>query len=67
VLEGSLRRFYAETLGAAWRELPEMKKLLQDAHRGNMKRPSEAASNDLLATASTTRRSPRTCCRCCPC
>ena len=44
VLEGSLRRFYAETLGAAWRELPEMKKLLQDAHRGNMKRPSEAAS-----------------------
>lgn len=49
VLEGSLRRFYAETLGAAWRELPEMKKLLQDAHRGNMKRPSEAASNDLLA------------------
>ena len=49
VLEGSLRRFYAETLGAAWRELPEMRKLLQDAHRGNMKRPSEAASNDLLA------------------
>ena len=49
VLEGSLRRFYTETLGAAWRELPEMKKLLQDAHRGNMKRPSEAASNDLLA------------------
>ena len=26
-----------------------MKKLLNDAHRGNIKRPSEAASADLLA------------------
>ncbi|MBT9597768.1 MAG: conjugative transfer system coupling protein TraD, partial [Vitreoscilla sp.] len=49
VLEGSLRRFYDETLGAGWRERPEMKKLLNDAQRGNIKRPSEAASNDLLA------------------
>ncbi|MDE2095296.1 MAG: conjugative transfer system coupling protein TraD, partial [Burkholderiales bacterium] len=49
VLEGSLRRFYDETLAAGWRERPEMKKLLNDAQRGNIKRPSEAASNDLLA------------------
>jgi conjugal transfer pilus assembly protein TraD len=49
VLEGTLRRHYERTLGATWRELPEMKKLLQDAHRGNLKRPSEAASADLLA------------------
>ena len=49
VLEGTLRRFYDETLGAGWRERPDMKKLLQDAQRGNIKRPSEAASNDLLA------------------
>ncbi len=49
VLEGTLRRFYDETLGAGWRERPDMKKLLQDAQRGSIKRPSEAASNDLLA------------------
>ena len=49
VLEGSLRRYYDQTLGAGWRDLPEMKKLLHDAHRGNMKRPSEAASADLMA------------------
>jgi conjugal transfer pilus assembly protein TraD len=49
VLEGSLRRYYDQTLGAGWRELPEMKKLLHEAHRGNLKRPSEAASADLMA------------------
>lgn len=49
VLEGSLRRYYDQALGAGWRELPEMKKLLNDAHRGNLKRPSEAASADLMA------------------
>ena len=49
VLEATLRRYYERALGAVWRELPEMKKLLHDAHRGNMKRPSEAASADLLA------------------
>lgn len=49
VLESSLRRYYDQTLGAGWRELPEMKKLLHDAHRGNIKRPSEAASADLMA------------------
>jgi conjugal transfer pilus assembly protein TraD len=49
VLEASLRRFYDATLGAGWRETADMKKMLHDAHRGNMKRPSEAASADLMA------------------
>ena len=49
VLENSLRRYYDQTLGVGWRELPDMKKLLHDAHRGNLKRPSEAASADLMA------------------
>jgi conjugal transfer pilus assembly protein TraD len=49
VLEASLRRFYERLLGSGWREQTEMRKLLNDAHRGNMKRPSEAASADLMA------------------
>lgn len=49
VLEATLRRFYDQTLGNGWRERPEMKKVLHDAHRGTMKRPSEAASDDLMA------------------
>lgn len=49
VLEACLRRFFDAVLGREWRERPEMKKLLQDAQRGQLRRPSEAASNDLLA------------------
>ena len=49
VLELSLRRFVDALLGPRWRDQPEMKKLLSDAHRGNLKRPSEAASAELLA------------------
>ena len=49
VLEASLRRFFDTLLGPAWRDRPDMKKLLNDAQRGNLKRPSEAASTDLLA------------------
>lgn len=49
VLEASLRRYFERLLGAGWREQPEMRKLLHEAHRGNMKRPSEAASADLMA------------------
>lgn len=49
VLEASLRRFYDALLGSGWRETADMKKMLHDAHRGNMKRPSEAASADLMA------------------
>ncbi len=49
VLEASLRRYYDRTLGTAWRDLPEMKKLLQEAARGGVKRPSEASTTDLVA------------------
>jgi conjugal transfer pilus assembly protein TraD len=49
VLEASLRRFFDAALGPSWREQPEFKKLISDAQRGILKRPSEAASNDLLA------------------
>lgn len=49
VLEACLRRYFATTLGRDWRERAEMKKLLHDAHRGQLRRPSEAASADLLA------------------
>lgn len=49
VLEATLRRFFDSNLGPGWREQPDMKKLLGEAQRGNLKRPSEAASNDLLA------------------
>jgi conjugal transfer pilus assembly protein TraD len=52
VLEASLRRFFASILGPRWRERPEMQKLLDNAQRGHIKRPSESASNDLLAFAS---------------
>lgn len=49
VLELSLRRFFDALLGSGWRDQPEMKKLLSDAQRGNLRRPSEAASTELLA------------------
>ena len=49
VLEATLRRFFDAGFGSDWRSQPEMKKLLSDAQRGNLKRPSEAASSDLLA------------------
>jgi conjugal transfer pilus assembly protein TraD len=49
VLETSLRRFFVAIFGPGWRDQPDMKKLLNDAQRGNLKRPSEAASTDLLA------------------
>lgn len=52
VLEATLRRFYEQLLGNGWRDQPEMRKLLHDAHRGNMRRPSEAASADLMAFVS---------------
>jgi conjugal transfer pilus assembly protein TraD len=52
VLEASLRRFYETLMGAAWREQPDMRRLMHEAHRGNMRRPSEAASADLMAFVS---------------
>jgi conjugal transfer pilus assembly protein TraD len=52
VLEASLRRYLEKQLGAGWRDQPEMRKLLHEAQRGHMKRPSEAASADLMAFVS---------------
>ncbi len=49
VLEQSLRRFYEAEFQEGWREHPEMKRLLHEAQRGNLKRPSEAASAELMA------------------
>ncbi|MCL1961969.1 MAG: conjugative transfer system coupling protein TraD [Desulfovibrionaceae bacterium] len=49
VLEQSLRRFYEARFRQGWREHPDMKRLLGEAHRGNLKRPSEASGADLLA------------------
>lgn len=49
VLEASLRRFFDAQLGANWHERPEMRRLLDSAQKGHIKRPSESASNDLLA------------------
>lgn len=52
LLERSLARYYAQQLGLDWREHPTVKKLLDDARRGKLKRPSEAASAELLALVS---------------
>jgi conjugal transfer pilus assembly protein TraD len=49
ILEVSLRRFFDTELGNNWRNQPDWKKLLTDAQRGTLKRPSESASNELLA------------------
>ena len=52
VLERSLARFYEQQWGADWREHDRLKKLRDDARRGKLKRPSEAASPELLALVS---------------
>ena len=52
VLERSLSRFYEQQWGPAWREHDLLKKLMEDARRGKLKRPSEAASPELLALVS---------------
>lgn len=49
VLEESLRRLFERVLGTTWRERPELQRLLNDAQRGQLKRPSDAATYDLLA------------------
>jgi conjugal transfer pilus assembly protein TraD len=49
VLEVTLCRFFEQTLGGHWRELPEMRRLLQDARRGEIRRPSERASAERRA------------------
>jgi conjugal transfer pilus assembly protein TraD len=49
ILEKSLARFYDETLGANWRELAEMKKVLVQAKKGDLRQPSERATAELVA------------------
>src|SRR5947207_13677635 len=50
VLGASLRRFFDVTLATEWRELPEMKKLLQDEKRSALKGPSERATPELATS-----------------
>ncbi len=52
ILLATLRRHYAALLGSAWREVPEMRRLLQDTQRASGRRPSEAATQELMALVS---------------
>lgn len=49
VLEVLLRRFFVDHLGPNWLEQAEMKRLLADARRGEIKRPSERTTPELAA------------------
>ena len=49
VLEASLQRYFDRLIGATWREAPEMRKLMQDASSGRIKKPSEVATPQLMA------------------
>ncbi len=49
ILEETLRRYFDETLGTGWRDLPEFRSLLQDARRGAIRKPSDRATAELLA------------------
>jgi len=52
VLEASLQRFLEGQLGRAWREAPEMRALMQSAARGQIRRPSEVTTPQLMAYVS---------------
>ena len=52
VLEASLLRFFDACLGPAWRDLQEMRALMQAATRGQIKKPSEVATPQLMACVS---------------
>lgn len=49
VLEESLQRFFDARLGAGWREGDDYRRLLGLASRGQIKRPSEVATPQLMA------------------
>lgn len=49
VLEASLERFFDSKLGKGWRETDAMRALFAAAKRGLIKKPSEAATEQLLA------------------
>lgn len=52
VLERSLKRHYDARLPAGWRDAPEMSRLVHDALRGHLKRPSDATTALLIAYVS---------------
>lgn len=49
LLEATLQRHYAVRLGPGWRDLPDMRKLLQDAQRGPQRRPASTRTMELGA------------------
>jgi conjugal transfer pilus assembly protein TraD len=49
VLEASLQRFFDERLGRGWRDVQEMRVIMQAAARGQIKKPSEVATPQLMA------------------
>lgn len=51
VLEETLRRFLQSVLGPAWRQVPEVARLLEKAARGQIKSPSPVATAELLGLA----------------
>ena len=52
VLEASLQCFFNAQLGGGWRDSQEMRALMQSANRGQIKRPSEVATPQLVAYVS---------------
>ena len=52
VLEASLQRYFDQRLGAGWREADEMRKLMGMASKGQIKKPSEVATPQLMAFVS---------------
>lgn len=49
ILEETLQRFYASSLGSSWRETPEVRKLIEAARRGEIRRKSDRSTPELLA------------------
>lgn len=49
VLEASLTHFFDRVLPRGWRDSVEIRKLLQEASRGQLRRPSEVTSPQLIA------------------
>ena len=49
ILEETLKRFFEELLGRAWRTDPDLVRLLEKARKGTLKSPSPVASPELVA------------------
>ena len=52
ILELSLARFFVQHLGAEWRDVLEMRKALANAKAGRLRKPSEVATDELMAYVS---------------